>query len=70
MPNFNDEDRDSSTDDDWDKSSSDEEEKKPVQVGKFFFGQFFLSCFKSWLNAKHMSSKGKIRTYLLVKRSS
>merc|ERR1739838_1204900 len=32
MPNFNDEDRDSSTDDDWDKSSSDEEEKKPVQA--------------------------------------
>ena len=45
MPNFNDEDRDSSTDDDWDKSSSDEEEKKPVQAGKFFFyGEFFLSC--------------------------
>ena len=39
MPNFNDEDRDSSTDDDWDKSSSDEEEKKPVQAGEFFFGR-------------------------------
>jgi len=30
MPNFNDEDRDSSTDDDWDASSAEEEEKKPV----------------------------------------
>lgn len=32
MPNFNDEDRDSSTDDDWDASSSDEE-KKPAATG-------------------------------------
>ena len=33
MPNFNDEDRDSSTDDDWDASSSDEE-KKPAATGE------------------------------------
>lgn len=30
MPNFNDEDRDSSTDDDWDASSSDEDKKPAV----------------------------------------
>ena len=30
MPNFNDEDRDSSTEDDWDASSEDEEKKPAV----------------------------------------
>ena len=36
MPKFNDEDRESSTDDDWDASSAEEEEKKPV-AGEFHF---------------------------------
>ena len=43
MPNFNDEDRDSSTDDDWDASSAEEEEKKPV-AGEFFFQHFRVYC--------------------------
>jgi len=38
MPNFNDEDRDSSTDDDWDASSSDEE-KKPAAKKRRIAGE-------------------------------
>ena len=45
MPNFNDEDRDSSTDDDWDASSAEEEEKKPV-AGEFFFSIFMCTVMR------------------------